>query len=174
MNTSTLLTTLRFRLDYNSYSNYQITEALNYVLKEINLALNGITSSLTVSSATLPLTDNQADLPSDLESIVQVVDKINISVTEELDGFSYQIAGNKIMAQGDAVTLYYRKMFPVYEYDTAITPETIELPSSFDNPIIDNIVALLTGQPLTIKDQVIKLIANRDGKKRSQRLIFRL
>jgi hypothetical protein len=40
--------------------------------------------------------------------------------------------------------------------------------------IKDNIIALLTGQPVNIQIQTIKLIANRDGKKRPQRLIFNL
>lgn len=172
MNTSDLLITLRYKLPRNQYTDYQIVESLNYVMKEINLVLNNITSSLTVTSITIPLVDNSADLPSDLESIIDVSDKINIPITEDLDGYTYKIIGNTIQAQGDSVTVFYRKTFPVYIFDTSITPSTIDLPVSFDNPIIDNIVALLTGQPLTIKDQVIKLVANRDGKKRPQKLRF--
>lgn len=175
MNTADLLTSLRYKLSYADYSDYQITEALNYVIKEISEALNSVSSSLINTSATLTLTDNEADLPSDLETIIYVTDKINIPITDELDAFTYQIEGNTIRTEGDTVTIYYRKTLPEYTFDgTVITPSTIDLPASFNNMIKTNIIAFLAGQPTDIKIQTIKLIANRDGKKRRQRLIFRL
>jgi transcription antitermination factor NusG len=143
-------------------------------MKEINKALNGITSSLITKSTTLTLTNNAADLPSDFESIIEVVDKINIPMTAELDAYTYKITVSQILAQGDTVTLSYRKSFPVYVFSDTITPTTIDLPVSFDNMLIDGIVGLLTGKPIDIKAETIKLIANRDGKKRPQRLIFNL
>ena len=175
MLTNKLLVSLRYKLGENEYSFYQITDALNYVMKEINLALNSVTSSLITASATLTLTENEADLPTDLESIISVVGKINIPFMDELDSITYQVVGDKIRAQGDTLDIYYRKSFPQYEFGgTEITPTTIDLPASFDNMIKDSIIALLTGQPSNVQAQTIKLIANRDGKKRPQRLIFNL
>jgi hypothetical protein len=174
MLTADLLVSLRYKLPLNEYSGYQIVEALNYVMKEINLALNSVTSSLITTSATLPLVNNEADLPSDLESIISVKDKINVPFMDEIDAYTYQIISNKIKAEGDSVTIYYKKSYSQYEFDTTITPTTIDLPVSFDNMIKDSIVALATGQPVNIQAQAIKLIAGRDGKKRSQRLIFNL
>jgi len=174
MDANQLFLSLRYKLGENDFSPYQITDALNYVIKEIVLALNSISSSLTTTSTTLTLVSGEATLPGESESIISVGDKINIPLNSELDGHTYQIVGNKIKAQGDTVTIYYKKSFPVYVYGTEITPTTIDLPSSFDNMIKDNIIAYITGQPTNIQAQAIKLIANRDGKKRPQRLIFTL
>jgi hypothetical protein len=174
MNTIDLYLSLRYKLDYDLYTDYQITDALNYVMKEINLALNSVSSSLITTSTTLTLTNNEADLPSDLETIISVDSKINIPITEELGGYTYQIVGNKIKAQGSTVTIYYKKSYPQYVFTTTITPTTIDLPVSFDNMIKNNIIAYVTGQPTDIQLQTIKLIASRDGRKRPQRLIFYL
>lgn len=173
MNTSDIITAVRYKVGYDTYSNYQITEVLNYVIREISLALNNITSSLITTSTTLTLTDNTATLPSDLESIIDVADKVNIPITEELDSYTYQIVGNIIKTQGDTVTIYYKKSLPQYTFDgETVTPATIDLPVSFNNMIIDNIITLLANGEVNVQTQTIKLIANRDGKKRSQRLIF--
>lgn len=174
MNTADLLVSLRYKLPREQFSEYQIVDALNYVMNEINLALNSITSSLTTKSAILTLTANEADLPTDLESIIYVKDKVSIPITDELTAYTYQIIGNKIKCEGDTVTIYYRKSLPVYEWDSAITPTTIDLPVSFDNMIKDSIVNLLTNQPMELQLATLKLVANRDGKKRPQSLIFRL
>lgn len=175
MDTSALYASLRYKLNENEYSPYQITDALNYVMNEISLALNSISSSLITTSATLPLTNNEADLPSDLETIISVVDRINVSLSAEIDAYTYQVEGNKIRADGETVTVYYKKTLPEYSFDgSAITPSTIDLPVSFNNMIKDNVIAHLTGQPTNIQTQTIKLIANRDGKKRPRRLAFTL
>jgi len=174
MNTDSLFLSLRYKLNENEFSNYQITDALNYVMKEINRALSGVTSSLITKVVSLALVNNQATLPSDLESIIQVTDKICIPFTDTIDAYTYQITGNTIQAQGETVTIYYKKSYPQYVFTDVITPTTIDLPVSFDNMLRDNIINLLTGQPTNIQAQTIKLIASRDGKKRPQRLIFNL
>lgn len=174
MLTDDMFCSLRYKLPENEVTPYQITDALNYVMKEIALALNSVSSSLLTASAVLPLVANAADLPDDLETIINVTDKINIPFIEELDADTYQIVGNTIQAQGTTVTMYYKKSYPLYVYGTAITPTTIDLPVSFDNMIKNNIIAYVTGQPTNIQAQTIKLIASRDGKKRPQRLIFNL
>jgi hypothetical protein len=174
VNANELFISVKYKVGYDTYSDYQITDALNYVLNEINIALNSVSSSLITASTTLSLVDSEAELPADLESIISVTDKICIPFNSELDGYSYQIIGNTIKAQGDTVTIYYKKSNPQYVFDMTITPSTIDLPVSFDNMIRDNVIAFLTGQPTNIQLQTIKLIANRDGRKRPQRLIFNL
>jgi hypothetical protein len=180
MTTNELLIALRYKLRENDFSPYQIVDALNYVINEISVALNSVTSSLITTSATVTLTDNEGDLPSDLEAIINVGgtgtdQKILAPAQEELDAYTYQIVGSKIKCQGTTVTIYYKKHLPAYSYASdAITPTTIDLPVSFNNMIRDNIIAFLTGQPANIQPQVLKLIAGRDGKKRPQRLIFTL
>lgn len=175
MNTSDLLTSIRYKVGFTDFSEYQLVDALNYVIRETGLALNSITSSLLTTSVTLTLADNLATLPSDLESIIDVTDRVNIPITQELDSYTYQIVGNTIRAQGKTVTVYYKKTLPEYNYDgETVTPLTIDLPTSFNNMIKDNIISFLTGQPTNIQAAVIKLVANRDGKKRPQRLVFTL
>jgi hypothetical protein len=179
MTTAELLLSLRYKLPDDQYSPYQIVDALNYVVNEVGLALNSVTSSLITTSASVTLTDNEGDLPSDLESIINVGGdadyKVNIPITEELDADTYQIVGDKIRCQGSTVTIYYKKNLPAYSYvSEAITPTTIDLPVSFNNMIKENVIAYVTGQPTNIQPQVLKLIANRDGKKRPQRFIFTL
>jgi hypothetical protein len=174
MNTADILISLRYKLPRETYSEYQIVDGLNYVINEISLALNSITSSLLTTSAILTLEDNEANLPSDLESIIKVKDRICIPFTDDIDAYTYQIIGNTIRAEGETVTVYYKKTLPTYSYNGAITPTTIDLPVSFENLIKDNIVAFVTGQPLNIMQDAIKLASTRDGKKRPQNLIFRL
>ncbi|WP_094603461.1 hypothetical protein SPSIL_015180 [Sporomusa silvacetica DSM 10669] len=173
MNTSDIISAVRYKVGFVDFTDYQITESLNYVIREISLALNSITSSLITTSTTLTLTDNTAPLPTDLETIISVTDKVNIPITDELSAYTYQIVGNTIQAQGDTVTIYYKKTLPEYSFDGEIVaPTTIDLPNTFSNMIIDNIAALLGGQAINIQTMAIKLVANRDGKKRAQRLIF--
>lgn len=175
MNTSSLYVSLRYKLSENDYSPYTIVDALNYVVNEISLALNSVSSSLITTSAVLTLVNNEADLPTNLETVISVKDRVSVPISAELDAYTYQIEGNKIRADGETVTVYYKKTLPEYYFDGAvITPSTIDLPVSFNNMIKDNIVAYLTGQPTNIQTQTIKLIANRDGKKRPQRLAFYL
>jgi hypothetical protein len=175
MNTSSVIIPVRFKVGYEAYSDYQVAEALNYVIREIGLALSSITSSLITTSATLTLTDNEADLPSDFENIIIVPSKTNIPISDDLDANTYQMIGNTIRCQGDTVKIYYKKSLPEYSYDGSVyEPTTIDLPGSFTNMIIDNVIATLTGQPTDIKAAAIKLVANRDGKKRPQNLIFKL
>lgn len=174
MNANELFISVKYKVWYNNYTDYQITDSLNYIMKEINLTLNSISSSLTTKSVTLTVVNNEAELPSDLESIISVTDKISTPINSELDAYTYQVEGNTIRTQGDTVKIYYKKSYPQYVFTDVISPTTIDLPASFDNILRDNIVLLLTGQPIDIKLQVIKLMASRDGKKRPQRLIFNL
>jgi hypothetical protein len=177
MNTADLLVSLRYVLNRETYSDYQIVDALNYVMNEISLALNNISSSLVHTSAELTLTNNEADFPSDLESIISVKDRVNVPLSYELDGYTYQIEGNKIKAQGNTVTVYYKKTLPTYSLSGetgAILPTTIDLPVGFNNMIKDSVIAIVTGNPVNIQVQAVKLAATRDGKKRPQKLIFKL
>jgi hypothetical protein len=180
MNTADLYISLRYKLPEEEYSPYQIVDALNYVINEISIALNSVTSSLITTSASVTLTLNEGSLPSDLETIINVGgtgedQKLQYPIQDELDAYSYQIVGSKIKCQGTTVTIYYRKNLPSYSYvSKAISPTTIDLPVSFNNMIKDNIISYLTGQPANIQLQTIKLIANRDGKKRPQRFVFNL
>jgi len=178
MNTSALFSSVRYRLPEEQFSPYQITDALNYVVKEINLALNIVTSSLTTATAGLTVTNNEAALPADFESMISVGDwNTNytlISTDAELDAFSYQIVGSKMKIQGTTVLIYYRKSFPIYTFSTTITPTTIDLPVSFDNLLIDSVINRAMGQPVNVQSQALRLISVRDGKKRSRTPIFTL
>lgn len=174
---SALYGSVRYRLPENEFSPYQITDALNYVMREINLALNSVTSSLTTKTATLTITAGAANLPADFESMISVggpeFPTVNLPYDRELDSYSYQIVGNTIEIEGDTVDIYYRKSFDEYSFTgTAITPATIDLPVSFNNMVIDNVVGRVIGQPVNVQNQALKLIATRDGKKRDRTPVF--
>jgi len=173
MLTSALYASCRYRLTEETYSTYQIVDALNYVMREINLALNSVTSSLTTETATLTPVAGVADLPADFESMISVGSLVSIPTDRTLDSYAYQIIGNTIQVEGTTVDIYYRKSFEEYTWDGAvITPMTIDLPSSFNNMIIDSVVGRTMGQSVSIQSQALRLISIRDGKKRDRIPVF--
>ena len=177
MLTSALYASCRYRLPEENFSTYQIVDALNYVMREINVALNGVTSSLTTGTATLTITAGVATLPADFESMISVggpdFPTVNVPYDRELDSYSYQIVGNTIKVEGTTVDIYYRKSFAEYTWDGAvIAPATIDLPASFSNMVIDSVVNRCNGQPVQAQQQALRLITTRDGKKRPRNLIF--
>lgn len=177
MLTSALYASCRYRLPDESFSTYQIVDALNYVMREINVALNGVTSSLTTKTATLTITAGAASLPTDFESMISVggpeFPTVNLPYDRELDTYSYQIVGDTIEIEGTTVDIYYRKSFAEYTWDGAvIAPATIDLPASFNNMVVDSVANRTMGQPVSVQQQALRLIASRDGKKRDRTLIF--
>lgn len=173
MLTSALYASCRYRLPEESFSTYQIVDALNYVMREINLALNSVTSSLSTKTATLTITAGSATLPADFESIISVGDLVSIPTDRELDSYAYQIIGNTIKVEGTTVDIYYRKSFDEYTWNgVLISPTTIDLPASFNNMIIDSVVNRTMGQPINVQSQALRLIASRDGKKRDRIPVF--
>jgi len=178
MLTSALYGSVRYRLPDESFSPYQIVDALNYVVNEISLALNGITSSILTAPATLTITAGVATLPTDFESMISVGDVdaplTLIPADRELDAFAYQIVGNTMHVEGITVDIFYRKFLPSYSFDGTITPTTIDLPTSFNNLLVDSVIMRCNGESVNAQQQALRLIASRDGKKRPRNLIFNL
>ena len=173
MNIVDIFSSLRYKLPHNEFSDYQIVDSINYVVREISLALNSVTSSLITASVTLPLVDGTVALPADFESLIEVKDKTNVPIQADLDAYTYKVLGNAIYAQGETITLSYRKSFPQFAFDgETFTPTTLDLPVSFMNIVRDNVLSLLTGSEPNIQKQVLQLASIRDGKKRPQRLAF--
>ena len=178
METKALYTAVRGVLPDEKYSIYDIVDGINYVISEVYSALNGITSSLTSSSVALALTANATDLPADFESMISVGGrdnpKILIPNDATLNSCTYQIEGNSIKTEGSTVLIFYREAAPFYAFGTytdspsvsVIYPEVIPLPGSFTNIITDNIINQVTGKPVNVQAQALRLIANRDGQKR--------
>lgn len=169
----------------NVYSDYQVINALNAILRQTNKVLSNITSDLCKARTTLTLTAGAVDLPVDYQAIIRITDSNNIPLTArttEIDTSPYifEIIDNQIIANVPTVILTYKKFFADIdlEYDTngQIVEKTLPLPDFFKDSLTVYTKAALDGtitdEPL---DAVIKrLVSRRDKGRISTKMPFRV
>jgi hypothetical protein len=153
-------------------SNYQIFDALNYVLSAVFNTLAKMNSTvITKPAATLTLTANSVDLPSDFQSVVNVTDSSDTplrlaSKNEELSEKNYRIIGNKLYSVNSTVKLTYKYFYT----RITSTATSFPLPDSFIEMAKDYTAIKLGAKPVPdgksliamITDDVYDLTANRD------------
>ncbi|MDR1701883.1 MAG: hypothetical protein LBR56_03820 [Sporomusaceae bacterium] len=96
------------------FSDYQIINTLNSVLKIVNNALTKRKSDLITKNAVLALENDETELPADFIAIVRVVNEnmYELFPQKPLNDFGYKIVGNSLTAQTPVVTITYRYSFP--------------------------------------------------------------
>lgn len=157
----------------DTYSPYQIVNAINTVLRQINKALSNITSDLTKKRVTLTLVDGVADLPDDFQSISRITDGSFIPLTprtteDDTAKFLYEILDNQIYSNSDTIILTYKRYFTEIAADdlTAILP----VPDFFKDLLTTYTKVMLQGGVSnsdstilpTIENAVMSLVAGRD------------
>jgi hypothetical protein len=157
----------------NVYSDYQLEEAINTVQSIIANALSTSNSELLTDTATITLTSNVADLPSDFQSVVSVFNLAGeplsyLTKSKAIDEYSYRIRGTKIYFAGSALTLDYKKSLT--SADIADLNVTMDLPEYFADTIKKYAVMILQNgmnkadAPIVqlITDDVYKLTSGRE------------
>lgn len=96
-----------------SYSDYDLLDALNSILKIVNNSLIKLKSNLIVRDATLTVANGVADLPVDFISPIYINSTTEeLSPAKPLDQGGYLIIGDTIHAQDGVITMIYRQAFP--------------------------------------------------------------
>lgn len=114
---------VEFRYDINDqfkarFSDFQLMNTLNSVLRLMNNALNNLFSPIIVTAVTLPITNSQGTLPTDYQSIVVVkitgddtsLEPITLLATPTNE--QYKIMSGAIYTNNSSVDIIYRKTFP--------------------------------------------------------------
>lgn len=110
-----------------SYSEHQILDVINTVAKTTVTTLARSYSKLIEKEVDIPLTNNEADLPSDFLSIVTVKSgSIPLLPQSDLDNYGYRITKDKIKANATTLNVVYRYTIP-----KIINGSTIDLPDWF-------------------------------------------
>ena len=115
-----------------------INQAQNYISKiAINHRFKGL-----INQSDLSLSDGKATLPADFvkEHKVKAGGKLlkSVSVSEDVDIYSYKIIGNEIYSGNEKITLYYFHFYPTY---TVVT-DTIQIPRIFENLLREIVIYL--------------------------------
>ena len=120
---STFFQSVRFDLDDSHkaiYSDYELLDALNSILKIVNNSLIKLKSNLIIRNTTIPVTTNTTPLPVDFISPIFVsIDGTELSPAKPLDQGGYQIIGSELKTANGSLYLEYRQAFP----QVAITEE---------------------------------------------------
>lgn len=116
------------------YSDHQLVNAINQVMRQINTTLCNITSDIVKTRVTLALTNGSVSLPIDYDSLIKITTIDNLPMyyrTSENndDSWTYELIGGMIYANQSSVVLTYKKSFP--EFDVNDTNVTLPLPDFF-------------------------------------------
>lgn len=165
------------------YSDYQIVNALNTVIRQVNAQLCNMTSDLIKTRTTLTLVDGAVDLPADFQSMVKLTGANNSilrprTIEADTDTYTFEILNNQIVANQDTVTLTYKRSF--VELDGTLST-TMPLPDFFKDVLTMYTKVMLQGSisqgdgsilpPL--EQKVITLVSGRDKKQMKLKPVFR-
>lgn len=123
----------------NDYSDYQIVNALNTVIRQVNAALSNVTSDLTKARTTLTLVSGAVTLPTDFVKETRVTDPVSnydlLPRTTELstDTHTYEILSNQLIVNLPTVVLTYKKYFP--EMDLTMLASVMPFPDFFKDVV---------------------------------------
>lgn len=170
MNVDEFVVSLRYDLqdaDGTKYSDYQVLDALNKILRLVNQQLCNMSSDLIKVKTDLTLTSGNVSLPADFQAetrvLVSTVILIPRTTEDTTDTATYEIYDGKLYANQTTVTLTYKKSFSDI---TAISATALPLPNMFVNLLIDLIKQKLSGAvdavltPI-ISQELYKLVAKR-------------
>lgn len=164
------------------YSDYVLLNALNSILRMINIDLCNMSSDLVIASATLDTSiTGYAPLPSNYQGVKQVLDVAGNPLdprTDELssDIYTYKIWANNLYAVNSPITFYYKSAFPTLVNMTDVVP----LPVMFTE-ILKKYIKIYTQNQETAADATImqplttdlmKLVAGRDKTKLWRKMPF--
>lgn len=136
MKVSELFVEFRYEInDQNKirFSDYQLMNSLNSVLRLMNNALNTLFSPIIVTSATVALTNNSGALPADYQSLVVITKTGDASPLEPVTlqttptNEQYKIMNTTLFSNNSSVDIIYRKTFSKI---VAVT-EDVPLPDYF-------------------------------------------
>lgn len=143
-NVNPLISSIRYGLGDKMkvrYSDYEIIEGINVILRLVNLHLATTRSNVIfVPDYEVTLVNRSANLPVDFFSIANVFD----STGQEIGNTQYRITQDEIIYVGENETetklilWYYRKL-----NDWQTGTETLDLPDSFFELVKANVVMLL-------------------------------
>jgi hypothetical protein len=135
MTVATLFSEIRYQLSDEqkvSYPDPELITYLNQVNEFVYSTVIDRDSNLTLTKATVTLTDGVGALPSDfvVESVVMVDDRLDsVSPSVTPTSTQYNIMGDSIYSDNDSITLFYHVMPDSY---TATTDE-LTIPNYFQN-----------------------------------------
>jgi len=129
-------------IDKIEYTDSELIEYINQAQDYVSqIAINHRFKGL-INQSDLSLSDGKATLPTDFvkEYKVKAGGKLlkSVSVSEDVDIYSYKIIGNEIYSGNEKIILYYFHLYPTY---TAAT-DTIQIPRIFENLLREMVVYL--------------------------------
>jgi hypothetical protein len=173
-------------IEGNVYSPYQIMNALNTVIRQVNAALSNVTSDLTKTRIPLTLISGAVDLPLDFVKETRVTDPVSnydlLPRTTELstDTHTYEILNNQLIANLPTVVLTYKKFFN--EMELTMLTSVMPFPDFFKD-----VVTLYTKVTLQgavgqgdasvlppIEQKVMQLVAGRGKGRLYTKMPFRV
>jgi hypothetical protein len=167
----------------HTYSDYQIVNALNTVIRQVNAQLSNMTSDLIKARTTLTLVNGAITLPTDFQSMVKMTDANNSimrprTVEPDTDTNTFEILNNQILANQPTVVLTYKKYFA--EMDGTLSTN-MPLPDFFKDVLTLYTKVILQGtmsqgdsQVLPpIEQKIMMLVGGRDKKQMKLKPIFR-
>lgn len=181
MTVSQLLTKARIRLGDPGkikISDYSLLDALKSVLTLVSTALGNTTSNLLITRTEISLIDGAGVMPADFQSLVSVEDGWkHAPLNRKPCRHEYQLLGNQVYAQGDTVSILYKRWLQV----GAIT-DPVPLPDMFTELLLKYIKIVLfdgigqSDEALlgTISPEVYRLAAGREHTELRQTLIFKI
>ncbi len=145
MTVQDLINQIRYQINDTDKIEFTDGELLNYVNQAQDyisqVAINHRFKGL-IKMSDLSLSDGKATLPEDFvrEHKVKAGSRLlnSVSVSEDVDVYSYKIIGNEIYSGNDQLTLYYFYMYPAYIAMTDI----LKIPMIFENLIREMVVYL--------------------------------
>lgn len=172
---SDLLSELRLDLGDpagTTYSDYQLMNSLNSVLRLVNISLQNISSSLIKKATTLTLTGGTAPLPDGFLSIYDVAAGSQSLLPQtgslDLDDYTYRIIGNQIYANYDALNIIYLSVFTIVQTtDVLPVPDVFaELLKRYTKVFLAGGIDTSTATILpTIQSETYMLVASRERTK---------
>jgi hypothetical protein len=123
------------------FSDYQIVNTLNSVLKIINNALTKRKSDLITKNDVLAVENDKVELPADFIAVVRVVNEnmYELFPQKPLNDFGYKIVGNILTAQTPTVIITYRYAFPKVKLG-----DEIPLPDWFSELLKKYVIMLIS------------------------------
>ena len=147
----------------NTYSDYQLEEAVNTVQSIIANALSTSNSELLTETIAVTLTNGVGDLPTNFQSVVSVFDASNtplpyLTKSKVVDQYSYRIRGNKIYSSNVTLNLDYKKSLT--NADVADLSVVMDLPDYFADTIKKYAVMILQNGMNNADAPIIQLITD--------------
>ena len=145
MTVQDLINQIRYQINDADRVEYTEAELIGY----INQAQDYISQVLInhrfkglIKNVDLSLSNGKATLPEDFirEHKVKAGGRLlkSVSVSEDVDIYSYKIIGNEIYSGNEQVTLYYFFMYPSY----VAVSDTLKIPRVFENLLKEIVIYL--------------------------------